>query len=90
MGERHLSDLCRQQEYPGEWRRSIATANAEAVYINPLPSADVDRDCGQCRCDRAFALALIVRLYRVYGTTDLRRIVVRRKEVTGDDGFAQG
>lgn len=67
-----------------------ATANAEAVYINPLPSALMLTGIVVSVSVTAFALALIVRLYRVYGTTDLRRIVVRRKEVTGDDGFAQG
>lgn len=67
-----------------------ATANAEVVYINPLPSALMLTGIVVSVSVTAFALALIVRLYRVYGTTDLRRIVVRRKEVTGDDGFAQG
>ena len=66
-----------------------AVADGEAVYINPLPSALMLTGIVVSVSVTAFALALIVRLYKAYGTTDMRRIVARRKEVTGDDGFDQ-
>ena len=66
------------------------TTNAEAVYINPLPSALMLTGIVVSVSVTAFALALIMRLYKAYGTTDLRRIAARRKEVISDDHLDQG
>lgn len=57
-------------------------ANAESVYINPLPSALMLTGIVVSVSVTAFALALIVRLYDSYGTTDLRRMAKVRSEVT--------
>jgi len=57
-------------------------ANPESVYINPLPSALMLTGIVVSVSVTAFALALIVRLYKSYGTTDLRRIAEMRNEVT--------
>ena len=64
-------------------------ANTEAVYINPLPSALMLTGIVVSVSVTAFALALIVRLYKAYGTTDLRRIAARRNGVISDDRFDQ-
>ena len=38
----------------------------------------------------AFALSLIIRLYKEYGTTDARRIARMRNEVTKSDSSDRG
>lgn len=58
-------------------------ANAKAKYINPLPSALMLTGIVVSVSVTAFALALIIRLYQSYGTTDARRIAEMRNEVTG-------
>ena len=55
--------------------------NPEALYINPVPSALMLTGIVVSVSVSAFALALILRLYRSYGTTDLRRIAQVRDEV---------
>ncbi|MDD4792760.1 MAG: cation:proton antiporter subunit C [Firmicutes bacterium] len=54
-------------------------ANPQAVYINPLPSALMLTGIVVSVSVTAFALALIIRLYQSYGTTDARRIAELRK-----------
>ncbi|NLM76426.1 MAG: cation:proton antiporter subunit C [Clostridiaceae bacterium] len=55
--------------------------NSEALFINPLPSALMLTGIVVSVSVSAFALALILRLYRSYGTTDLRRIALMGNEV---------
>lgn len=56
--------------------------HAGSVYINPLPSALMLTGIVVSVSVTAFALALIVRLYKSYGTTDARQIALMRDEVT--------
>lgn len=56
--------------------------NPEPLYINPLPSALMLTGIVVSVSVTAFALALIVRLYQSYGTTDARRIAEMRNEVS--------
>jgi multicomponent Na+:H+ antiporter subunit C len=55
--------------------------NSQSLYINPLPSALMLTGIVVSVSVTAFALALILRLYRSYGTTDLRRISEMGNEV---------
>jgi len=55
--------------------------NPETLYINPLPSALMLTGIVVSVSVTAFALALIVRLYKAYGTTNLQRIEEMRNEV---------
>ncbi len=59
----------------------IDTVNPKAFYINPLPSALMLTGIVVSVSVTAFALALIIRLYKSYGTTDARRISEIRSEV---------
>ncbi|MGI6131836.1 MAG: sodium:proton antiporter [Bacillota bacterium] len=54
-------------------------ANSAAQYINPVPSALMLTGIVVSVSVTAFALALIVRLYQSYGTTDARRIAEMTK-----------
>ncbi len=56
-------------------------ANVESVYINPLPSALMLTGIVVSVSVTAFALALIIRLYKTYGTVDAQRIAQMRNEV---------
>jgi multicomponent Na+:H+ antiporter subunit C len=60
----------------------LGEVNPKSVYINPLPSALMLTGIVVSVSVTAFALALIVRLYKSYGTTDARRISQLRDEVT--------
>lgn len=60
----------------------ISKGNAGTVYINPLPSALMLTGIVVSVSVTAFALALIIRLHRSYGTTDANKIAQMRKEVT--------
>lgn len=55
-------------------------ANVKPVYINPLPSALMLTGIVVSVSVSAFALALVIRLYKTYGTTDAKRIEEIRKE----------
>ncbi len=57
-------------------------ANPRAPYINPVPSALMLTGIVVSISVTAFALALIIRLYQSYGTTDARRIAEMKREVT--------
>ncbi len=57
-------------------------ANPESLYVNPLPSALMLTGIVVSVSVTAFALALIIRLYQSYGTTDARRIAEMRNVVT--------
>jgi multicomponent Na+:H+ antiporter subunit C len=59
----------------------ILNGHTGAVYINPLPSALMLTGIVVSVSVTAFALALIMRLYKTYGTTDANRIAELRKEV---------
>ena len=63
----------------------LSKANSGAVYVNPLPSALMLTGIVVSVSVTAFALALIVRLHRAYGTIDLQRIAELRNEVAMDD-----
>ncbi len=65
----------------------LSAANQEAVYINPLPSALMLTGIVVSVSVTAFALALILRLYKSYGTINLERIVELRNGVTMDDSI---
>lgn len=56
-------------------------AGSEGVYINPLPSALMLTGIVVSVSVTAFALALIVRLYKAYGTTDVNKLAKLRNEV---------
>ncbi|HHU91336.1 MAG TPA: cation:proton antiporter subunit C [Clostridiaceae bacterium] len=56
--------------------------NPQTLFINPLPSALMLTGIVVSVSVTAFALALILRLYRSYGTTDLRRIYKMGNEVS--------
>lgn len=64
----------------------LREANSGTVYINPLPSALMLTGIVVSVSVTAFALALIVRLYKAYGTIDPQRIAELRNEVAMDDG----
>ena len=51
------------------------------TYINPLPSALMLTGIVVSVSVSAFALALIIRLYNVYGTTDAKLIAEMRREM---------
>lgn len=51
--------------------------NAAALYINPIPSGLVLTGIVVSVSVSAFSLALIQRIYRRYGTVDLRELAVR-------------
>lgn len=53
----------------------------QAIYINPLPSALMLTGIVVSVSVTAFALALIIRLHKTYGTVDAREIAEIRKEV---------
>ena len=55
--------------------------NPQTLFINPLPSALMLTGLGVSVSVTAFALALIRRLYRSYGTADLRRIYKMKRGV---------
>lgn len=57
-------------------------ANPDSLVINPLTSALMLTGIVVSVSVTAFALALIIRLYRLYGTTDARRIAEMRNVVT--------
>lgn len=63
---------------------AIDKANPHSVYINPLPSALMLTGIVVGVSVTAFALALILRLHKSYGTTDARRIEKMRNEVEGE------
>ncbi len=54
---------------------------AEGIYVNPLPSALMLTGIVVSVSVSAFALALILRLYRSYGTIDAHQIAELRKVV---------
>ena len=55
-------------------------ADPQPVYIKPLPSALMLTGIVVSVSVTAFALALIVRLYKAYGTTDSRKIAQLSRE----------
>ena len=60
----------------------LRQSNPEALYINPVQSALMLTGIVVSVSVTAFALALIIRLYQSYGTTDARRIAEMKREVT--------
>ena len=63
---------------------AMNTANPQPLYINPLPSALMLTGIVVSVSVTAFALALILRLYKSYGTTDAKKIAEMRNEVTSE------
>ncbi|MGO1469674.1 MAG: sodium:proton antiporter [Tissierella sp.] len=57
-------------------------ASPQSTYINPLPSALMLTGIVVSVSVTAFALALIIRLHKSYGTTDAKKIAEMRNEVT--------
>lgn len=55
-------------------------AGSNYIYINPLPSALMLTGIVVSVSVNAFALALIIRLYKSYGTVNIRRIAEIRNE----------
>lgn len=62
-------------------------ANVKSVYINPLPTALMLTGIVVSVSVTAFALALILRLYKAYGTTDAKEIAKIRNQVGKNDDF---
>lgn len=60
-------------------------ADSQAVYVSPLPSALMLTGIVVSVSISAFALALIIRLYKIYGTTDAKRIAELRNEAAKHD-----
>jgi multicomponent Na+:H+ antiporter subunit C len=63
----------------------LGHADSQIVYISPLPSALMLTGIVVSVSVSAFALALIIRLYKIYGTTDARRIAEIRNEAEKND-----
>lgn len=59
--------------------------NIQALYVNPLPSALMLTGIVVGVSVTAFGLALIIRLYKSYGTTDARKIAEMRNEAMKND-----
>lgn len=59
--------------------------NIQALYVNPLPSALMLTGIVVGVSVTAFGLALIIRLYKSYGTTDARKISEMRNEAMKND-----
>lgn len=60
-------------------------ADSQIVYVSPLPSALMLTGIVVSVSVSAFALALIIRLYKIYGTTDVKRIAELRNEAAKND-----
>jgi multicomponent Na+:H+ antiporter subunit C len=56
-------------------------------YINPLPSALILTGIVVSVSVTAFALALVVRLYKIYGTTDAVKISEMISEMSNNDSY---
>ena len=63
---------------------AMDVANPKAMYINPLPSALMLTGIVVSVSVSAFALALILRLYKSYGTTDATKIAEMRNDVMSE------
>lgn len=59
----------------------LHSAQTASVYVNPLPSALMLTGIVVSVSVTAFALALIIRLYKIYGTTNAKKIAEIRNEV---------
>lgn len=59
----------------------VDKVNPEALYVNPLPSALMLTGIVVSVSVTAFALALIIRLHKSYGTVDAKLIAEMRREV---------
>lgn len=59
----------------------LNSAHSEGLYINPLPSALMLTGIVVSVSVTAFALALIMRIYKQYGTTDALKLAKMRKKV---------
>lgn len=59
----------------------LDNANTEGLYINPLPSALMLTGIVVSVSVTAFALALIMRIYKIYGTTDAIELSKMREKV---------
>ena len=57
------------------------STNPQSIYVNPLPSALMLTGIVVSVSVTAFALALIIRLYDSYGTTDAKVIAEMRREM---------
>lgn len=57
----------------------LDNANPQSLYVNPLPSALMLTGIVVSVSVTAFALALIIKLYKSYGTTDADKIAAIRK-----------
>lgn len=55
-------------------------SNPKEIYVNPLPSALMLTGIVVSVSVTAFALALIIRLYKSYGTTDAKKIAKMRSK----------
>lgn len=55
-------------------------ANPDQIFINPLPSALMLTGIVVSVSVTAFSLALIIRLHKAYGTTDIRKIARLSRE----------
>ncbi len=58
----------------------VTDANANIVYVNPIPSALILTGIVVSVSITAFALGLVVRLYQHYGTIDVDEITRMRSE----------
>lgn len=59
----------------------LDNSNTEGLYINPLPSALMLTGIVVSVSVTAFALALIMRIYKIYGTTDAIELSKMREKV---------
>lgn len=58
----------------------VHSSNSQAIYVNPLPSALMLTGIVVSVSVTAFALALIIRLHKSYGTIDAKKIAEMRKK----------
>lgn len=56
-------------------------AHPDLIYVNPLPAALILTGIVVSISVTAFALSLLEKLYRLYGTIDAREILKLRREV---------
>ncbi len=64
-------------------------SNPDAIYINPVTTALMLTGIVVSLSVTAFALALIIKLYRLYGTMDAHVIFMKRNEVRNSGSHTQ-
>jgi len=64
-------------------------ADADVVFVNPLPSVLILTGIVVSVSVTTLALSLVVKLHRFYGTQDMRKIVALEKQAIGAEKMTQ-